>query len=122
MMMADETPQPDHRELPVWHKARELVKMVYRMSGRFPESERFGLTMRMRRSAVAVVSAIAEAYGRRGERQRERSLNLARGSAFELETQLILSGDLGFAYDVEKEIAAVHQVIELLEIPSNDEP
>ena len=113
--MADETTQTDHRELPVWQKARELVKMVYKMTGTFPEAERFGLTMRMRRSAVAVVSAIAEAYGRRGERRRERSLDLARGSAFELETQLILSGDLGFAYDVEKEIAAVHHVIEELD-------
>ncbi len=120
-MTAEQDIQPDHRELPVWLKARELVKMVYNLSGKFPESERFGLTMRMRRSAVAVVSAIAEAYGRRGERRRERSLNMARGSAFELETQLILSGDLGFAYDVEKEIVAVRQVIELLETPGNDE-
>ena len=119
--MADESIQTDHRELPVWHKARELVKMVYKTTGNFPESERFGLTMRLRRSAVAVVSAIAEAYGRRSERRRERSLDLARGSAFELETQLILAGDLGFAYDVEKEIAAVHHVIEELDALSGDE-
>ncbi len=117
--MADESTQTDHRELPVWHKARELVKMVYKTTGNFPESERFGLTMRLRRSGVAVVSAIAEAYGRRGERRRERSLDLARGSAFELETQLILAGDLGFAYDVEKEIAAVHHVIEELDALTN---
>jgi len=121
MIMADEAIQTDHRELPVWHKARDLVAMVYKMTGSFPEAERFGLTMRMRRSAVAVVSAIAEAYGRRSERRRERSLDLARGSAFELETQLILSGDLGFAYDVEKEIAAVHQVIEELDALSGGE-
>ncbi len=113
--MASESIQTDYRELPAWHKARELVKMVYRITGNFPESERLGLTMRLRHSAVAVVSAIAEAYGRRGERRRKRSLDLARGSAFELETQLILSGDLGFAYDVEKEIAAVHHVIEELD-------
>ncbi len=103
----------------MWHKARELVKMVYKITGSFPEAERFGLTTRMRRSAVAVVSAIAEAHGRRGERRRERSLDLARGSAFELETQLILSSDLGFAYDVEKEIAAVHRVIEELDALTN---
>jgi four helix bundle protein len=113
--MAEQSTQTDHRELPVWHNARELVKMVYKMTGRFPESERFGLTMRMRRCAVAIVSAIAEAYGRRAERRRERSLDLARGSAFELETQLVLAGDLGFAYNVDKEIAAVHDVIEQLD-------
>ncbi len=119
--MAGESIQTDYRELPVWHKARELVKMVYKITGNFPEAERLGLTMRLRRSAVAVVSAVAEAYGRRGERRRERSLDLARGSAFELETQLILAGDLGFAYDVEKEIAAVHHVIEELDALTNDE-
>ncbi len=119
--MADEATQTDHRELPVWHKARELVKMVYKMTGNFPEAERFGLTMRMRRCAVAVVSAIAEAYGRRSESRRGRSLDLARGSAFELETQLILAGDLGFAYEVEKEIAAVHNVIEELDALSGED-
>ncbi len=119
--MANESTQTDHRESPAWQEARELVAMVYKMTGSFPEAERFGLTMRMRRSAVAVVSAIAEAHGRRGERRRERSLDLARGSAFELETQLILSGDLGFAYEVEKEIAAVHQVIEELDALANGE-
>ena len=113
--MADESKQTDHRELPAWHKARELVKMVYKITDSFPEAERFGLTTRMRCSAVAVVSAIAEAHGRRSEGRREHSLDLARGSAFELETHLILSGDLGFAYDVEKEITVVHDVIEELE-------
>ncbi len=120
-MMAGDDVQTDHHDLPVWHSARRLVKMVYKMTGSFPESERFGLTMRMRRSAVVVVSTISEAYGRRGEQHRERSLDLARGSAFELETQLILAGDLGFAYDVEKEIAAVHHVIEELDALSGDE-
>jgi four helix bundle protein len=113
-MNANET-QTDRENLPAWRRARELVKMIYKMTASFPEGERFGLTMRMRRSAVAVISGIAEACGSREQRPHERSLDIARGSAYELESLLIIAGDLGFAYAVAEEIEAVHKLMKELD-------
>ncbi len=101
--------------MPAWRRARELVKMVYKMTASFPEGERCGLTMRMRRSAVAAISGIAEACGCRGQRPHEHTLDMARGSAYELESLLIIAGDLGFAYTVGEEIEAVHKLMEELD-------
>lgn len=73
-----------------------LVESVYRVSARFPESERFGLTSQMRRSAVSVPSNIAEGAARRSRTDYLRFLSIARGSLSELDTQLQIATRLGF--------------------------
>ncbi|MFI4883463.1 MAG: four helix bundle protein [Phycisphaerales bacterium JB064] len=85
-----------YRDLGAWQQARILVRMVYEGSLDFPPDERFGLTAQIRRAAVGVASNIAEGYGRGGHRDYGRFLRIARGSLFEVETQLILANDLGF--------------------------
>lgn len=86
-----------YRALIAWQKAMVLVRSVYALSERFPAGERFGLTSQMRRSAVSVPSNIAEGHGRLSDRYLRNFLGTARGSLFELETQLLLAVDLQFA-------------------------
>lgn len=83
------------KDLNVWGKAIDLVKAVYSATNDFPEEEKFGLTSQIRRSAVSIPSNIAEGSGRDSDKEFNHFLNIARGSTFELETQLIISGEIG---------------------------
>ncbi|MBR5639332.1 MAG: four helix bundle protein [Muribaculaceae bacterium] len=85
-----------HKELSVWKKSIQLVKEIYLTTQSFPSEERFGIVNQMRRAAVSIPSNIAEGYGRKFEKERSRFLNIALGSASELETQVIISGELSF--------------------------
>ena len=84
------------RSLRVWQRSIALAKAVYKISDRFPKEERFGLTSQVRRAAVSVASNIAEGYGRKSQLEFCHFLSNARGSAAEVETQLILARELGF--------------------------
>jgi four helix bundle protein len=84
------------KQLRVWREALDLCLLVYRVSGGFPRSEQFGLAAQIRRSAVSVPSNIAEGYGRGRRAEYLRFLKIARGSLFELETQLMIAHQLGF--------------------------
>jgi len=86
----------DYRKLQVWTDARQLALDIYTVTARFPDEERFGLTSQMRRASVSVISNIAEGCGRTSEKDLARFLGMARGSAFELESQLDLAVQLGF--------------------------
>ena len=85
-----------YRELEAWKTARALTVRVYRLTAGFPQEERFGLISQMRRCAVSVPSNIAEGYGRSTDKDRRHFLHIARGSLYELETQVFLAVDLGF--------------------------
>ena len=86
----------DFRNLDVWQRARKLTKSVYELTVDFPKSEVFGLRSQMRRAVVSICSNIAEGCGRRGDRDFRRCLDIAMGSACELECETILSLDLAF--------------------------
>lgn len=86
----------DYKELEVWKKSRALAAGVYRLTASFPQSELFGLTKQMRTAATSIVFNIAEAHGRWSRRDCRAFLTIARGSAFELETQAFLAEDLEF--------------------------
>lgn len=90
-----------YKELIAWQKAMELAKLVYRVTGRLPASEQFGLTMQMRRCAVSVPSNIAEGQGRGTPAEFVRFLRIANGSRQEVETQLLLARSLEFLNDEE---------------------
>lgn len=90
-----------YKELIVWQKSIELAKTVYAVSGRFPKEEQFGLTAQLRRAAVSVSSNIAEGSGRATRSEYARFLAIARGSCFEVETQLILCREIGFCSEQE---------------------
>ena len=84
------------KELNVWQKSYDLCLKAYRITSKFPKDERFGLTSQIRRSAVSIPSNIAEGYGRKTTIDYIRMLCIAYGSICELETQVLLAGDLGF--------------------------
>ncbi|MBW3632824.1 MAG: four helix bundle protein [Chloroflexi bacterium] len=73
-----------------------LVKETYRLTGRWPAEERFGLTLQARRAAVSVPANIAEGSGRTGARHLRNHLSIAHGSLCELETHVLVARDLGF--------------------------
>jgi len=93
----------NYKELKVWQKSYQLCLEVYRITRGFPAEEKYGLTSQIRRAAVSVPSNIAEGYGRKTTREYVRSLYLAYGSNCELETQILLSNDLGYMKAQEKE-------------------
>jgi four helix bundle protein len=89
-----------YKQLVVWQKSMDLVTEIYKISGKFPKSEIFGLTSQMRRAAVSVPSNIAEG-SRRLKNERVHFLRIAFGSASELETQLLICFRLGFVTETE---------------------
>jgi four helix bundle protein len=84
------------QDLQVWRKAHQLVLSVYQATAVFPAHEQYGLSSQMRRCCVSIPSNIAEGCGRGGHVELARYLQIARGSARELEYQLLLARDLHF--------------------------
>ena len=88
--------QKRYQELIVWQKAMELSKAIYHVTKSFPSDERFGLTSQLRRAAVSVPSNIAEGQGRLTPGEFKQFLGHARGSVFEVETQVQLAAELDY--------------------------
>jgi len=86
----------DFRNLKVWEKAHSLTLDVYRASESFPRQEMYGLTSQIRRASVSIGSNIAEGECRNGDAEFARFLQMAAGSASEVEYQLLLARDLEF--------------------------
>lgn len=86
----------DYRRLEVWKRARALAIAVYEVTDDFPRTEEFGLISQARRSAVSIVSNIAEGASRSSDRDFRRFLRYARASAAELEAQLDLAHEVGY--------------------------
>jgi len=89
------------------------VKVIYQLTGEFPNSEHFGLISQMRRSAISIPSNIAEGSGKSSNKDFIRFLEISHSSSFELETQLILSNDLGFITESElKDVLVILEEIQ----------
>ena len=84
------------KDLVVWQRAIQLSLAIYKLTSSFPNSERFGLTNQLRRASVSVASNIAEGYGKLSRGEYLLFLGHARGSNFELQTQLVIANGLGF--------------------------
>jgi len=82
--------------LEVWKKSRGLVKDIYCLTKNFPKEEMFALTSQIRRGAISIPSNIAEGIGRQSVKENLQFLYIAQGSLYEVETQVILSLDLGY--------------------------
>jgi four helix bundle protein len=85
-----------YQGLIAWQKAIGFVKEVYGLTARFPQDEMFGLRSQMRRSAVSVPSNIAEGQGRSTAGEFQQFLGHARGSLYELETQIVIASELNY--------------------------
>ncbi|GAB3204510.1 four helix bundle protein [Pontibacter aydingkolensis] len=86
----------DYKNLDVWKKCRKLADSVYEISKSFPKEEIFGLTIQIRRAAVSVVSNIAEGCGRQHSKDAIQIFYIARGSLYEVETQLYVALDQNY--------------------------
>jgi four helix bundle protein len=85
-----------YQDLVAWQKAVQFVERVYAITSQFPREEMFGLQSQMRRSAVSVPSNISEGQGRASRGEFLQFLGHARGSLYELETQLVIASKLGY--------------------------
>ena len=95
------------RELVVWQKAHWLTLELYKITRTFPREEQYGLTSQMRRAAASICANIAEGCGRGTARDFARFIQMALGSASELEYHLVLAADLGFiSADVHSQLQA----------------
>lgn len=89
----------NYKDLKIWNEGMLLAKMVYEATTLFPNNEKYGLTSQINRSVVSIPSNIAEGAGRNSNKELVQFLSIALGSAFELETQIILANSFGFIPD-----------------------
>jgi len=87
------------KELKVWKAGIQLSKSIFILTKTFPTDERFGLISQMNRAVVSIPSNIAEGCGRKSDKELHQFLNIALGSAFELETQLIIAREFDYIND-----------------------
>ncbi len=111
----------NYKELTVWQQSRALVKDIYIATKKFPKEELFGIISQMRRAVVSIPSNIAEGFGRGTNPQIKQFLNIAQGSLFELETQVILSYDLEYIDKdeleaISKKIVSISKMIDGLSL------
>jgi four helix bundle protein len=86
----------NYKDLVVWQKGIALAKLIYQVTSKYPIEEKFGLVSQMRRAAVSIPSNTAEGQARHTTKEFIQFISHAEGSTAELETQLILSIELGF--------------------------
>lgn len=105
-----------HKDLTVWQKSMDLVEKVYKITGKLPKSELFGLISQMQRSSIAIPSNIAEGAKREHKKEYIQFLSIANGSASELETQLILASKLypEFKVEIEKSLVMLDEILRML--------
>ncbi len=80
-----------YKDLKIWQKGIDLVEIIYKITISFPKTEQYGLTSQIRRSSVSVPSNIAEGWGRGYNNNLLQFIKIARGSLYELETQIIIA-------------------------------
>jgi four helix bundle protein len=105
-----------YKDLIVWQKSVELVKLLYQLTRELPSDEKFGLVNQLRRASVSIPSNIAEGFGRKTQKERIQFFVIAYGSALEIETQLHISKELGFGTSkaVEKAESILLEVLKML--------
>ncbi|MBC8266901.1 MAG: four helix bundle protein [Flavobacteriales bacterium] len=96
-------------DLDVWKESRKLTNQIYNLTKSFPEEEKFGLISQIRRCSVSIPSNIAEGCGRQTPKDTTRFLYIAKGSLYELETQVLLSFDQNYISD--KDVSEVSKQI-----------
>ena len=110
-----------YRDLNVWKLSIELVKDIYQITTKFPPVEIYGLTNQLRRAAISIPSNIAEGQGRNSFKEIKQFLAIALGSLAELETQLIISHEIGYLNreDSSKLSAALDNIRKMLKALAN---
>ena len=104
------------KDLLVWQKAMFLTTQVYKIVKKLPKEETYSLSDQMRRAVVSIPSNIAEGYGRHTPKEYARFLSIARGSAYELETQLLLCEQINYLdkSDVQPHLNIISELTKML--------
>lgn len=102
----------NYRSLLVWRKAHQLALDIYRLVDGLPGREQYDMARQLRRAAVSVVSNLGEGSGRGTDKEFARFVDISRGSAIEMECQLLLARDLGYI-DANQHDAIADQVAEV---------
>lgn len=117
----DKEPRPprSHKDLDVWRLAMALAKNAYRLTDQFPKKEEFRITSQIIRAAISIPANIAEGNSRGSRRDYAHFISIARGSAAELETLLLLAKETGMAppeafAQIEQDIVRVGQMLNAL--------
>jgi four helix bundle protein len=84
------------KELNIWKLSRVFCSEIYEVTSTFPDKEKFGLTNQLRRASVSIPSNIAEGSSRKSNKDFSRFLEIAIGSMYEIETQLLIANDFNF--------------------------
>ena len=112
----------NYKELIIWQKGIEIVKKVYALTKEFPAEEKYGIVSQMTRAAVSIPANIAEGSSRNSDKDYARFLQLSLGSAFEVQTYLIIAGEMNWIKVadtevellLEEEIKMIHRFINTL--------
>lgn len=113
----------NYKELHIWQKGIEIVKQVYLLTKQFPDTEKFGIVSQITRAAVSIPANIAEGSSRNSDKDYARFLQLSLGSAFEVQTYLVIAKELNFVNVdainkvevlLEEEIKMIHRFINTL--------
>lgn len=102
-----------YKDLVVWQQSMELVKQIYNLTALLPKSEQFGLTNQLTRCAVSIPSNIAEGQQRQNLKEYRQFLGIAKGSAGELETQLLIVKDI-YSIDISEGLKKLHSIQKML--------
>ncbi|MEZ4787158.1 four helix bundle protein [Flavobacterium haoranii] len=104
------------KELEIWKRSRLFCSSIYDITTQFPESEKFGLTNQLRRASVSIPSNIAEGSSRNSNKEFGRFLEIAIGSCYEIETQLLISLDLKFisSNNIEDLLVELNEIIKMI--------
>ena len=100
------------RELDVWQKSMKLTSTVYSMTKSFPKEEVYALCSQMQRAVTSIPSNIAEGSGRATDKELSHFLNIALGSAYELETELLIAIDAQYVPNEQGEVVC-QQIVEI---------
>lgn len=118
----------NYKELHIWQKGIEIVKQVYLLTKQFPDTEKFGIVSQITRAAVSIPANIAEGSSRNSDKDYARFLQLSLGSAFEVQTYLVIAKEMNWAsleginiieLLLEEEIKMIHRFINTLNSSNN---
>ena len=94
----------DFKKLEIWHLGMEIVELTYKLAAKLPTTEKYGLTSQMCRAAVSLPSNVAEGCGRNSNKDLAHFIQIAIGSAFELETQILIGKRVNYFEEIDIEL------------------
>jgi four helix bundle protein len=97
-------PLKSFKDLDVWQKSRELVKVIYDLTAKFPESDHAVLSNQIRNNVISIPTNIADGASRKSGKETLKRLQLAKGAIFQLEAQLYLAKDLGYIDEMDLDL------------------